>query len=266
MFEKFEHTFRQSWLGTYFECPEQARLVLRGEYPPDQSEAALKGTAMHAGIEHVLRDGGNYQTGLTRALDTFEEGTLDSNLRWVQTLRAETCLRHVTNGFRLWYEGHYPTLGAAIWVEEGFKFLFHEDDRRRIFLSGTVDYAEATGLQDWKLTGNADKYGKDAWKLRRFGIQPTVYATAAYELGLFPPDQPIRFNFVAMPTTGSRIQVVDCYRSQQDVAWLKAQCVSIARHIEGGTEDLWPLRDQSALCSPKWCTAWSNCKGKYISD
>ncbi len=263
----FEHTFRQSWLGTYFECPEQARLVLRGEYPVDNTEAALKGTCMHEGIERVLK-GDSVASGLTTALDKFEADvvSLGSDLRFVQTQRVETCLRHIENGYRQWATFVWPTLGAASWVEEQFKFLFYEDDDRRIFLSGTVDYGEyRSALRDWKLTGNRDKYGREAWKLKRFGIQPTVYAAAAYELGLFLPTDDVKFIFTAMPTTGIGVQLVDCIRTPQHIDWLRRQCLSIARQIERGTEDTWPLRDQSALCSPEWCTAWDTCKGAYFN-
>jgi len=261
-----EHTFRQSWLGTFFECPEQARLVATDQYPYDQTEAAAKGTAMHTAIEAVIEHCADFDSALQEGLDEFRSISSEDGFRWVKVKREQTCLAHIANGFRSWWNNVLPTMGASIWVEQRFKFLFHEDEHRRIFLSGTVDYAEAlpVGLKDWKLTGNRDKYTKDAWKLKRFGIQPTVYTAAAYELGLYPRDVAVPFQWVAMLNGGGKPLLVDTTRTMQHVEWLRHQCISIAKTVEAGL-DQWPLRDQSALCSPEWCTAYSQCKGKYVT-
>lgn len=264
-----DHTFRQSWLGTYFECPEQARLVATHQYPTDETEAAAKGTAMHAAIQAVVERCAGYEEALQEGLDEFRRISAIDGFRWVKVKRESTCLAHIANGFRSWWDHVMPTLGASAWVEERFKFLFHEDEHRRIYLSGTVDYGafidELFSLKDWKLSGNRDKYTRDAWKLKRFGIQPTVYAAAVYDAGLVPLDVAVPFEWVCMRPQGGKPDVVPTTRSVADVAWLRHQCVSIAKSIESDL-DIWPLRDQSALCSPDWCTAWSTCKGAVVDS
>lgn len=264
-FVQHEHTFRQSWLGTYFECPEQARLVSQDLYPYDQTEAAAKGTAMHAAIEAVVERCADFDSALQEGLDTFREISAEEGFRWVKVKREQTCLTHIVNGFRSWWNHVLPTLGASLGVERKFKFLFHEDGHRRIWLSGTIDYAEAlpVGIKDWKLSGNRDKYTKEAWKLKRYAIQPTVYTAAAYELGWAEPDQAVPFQWVAMSPTRPVPDLVDTERDVRHVNWLRRQCISIAKTIEKNLDE-WPLRDQSALCSPDWCTAWRSCKGAVV--
>ena len=258
-----EHTFRQSWLSTFFECPEQARLVHTNQYPHDQTEAAASGTAMHAAIQAVIEHCADFDSALQEGLDTFRK-IAEQGIRWVKVKREQTCLAHVANGFRSWWNDELPRLGATAWVEQKFKFLFHEDEHRRIYLSGTADYAEeVVGIKDWKLSGNRDKYTRDAWKLQKFNVQPTVYTAAAYELGLFPRDVAVPFQWVAMSPTRERVDRVNTTRDMRHVEWLRRQCVSIAKHIEADL-DVWPLRDQSALCSADWCTAWSDCKGQVL--
>lgn len=262
---KHEHTFRQSWLGTYWECPEQARLVLTDQYPYDQTEAAAKGTAVHAAIQAVIEHGADFDSALTEGLDEFRKLSAEEGFRWVQVKRERTCMEHIEGGLTSWWAHVRPTLGATIWCEEKIKFLFHEDDERVIWLSGTPDYADGSGLKDWKLTSNQDKYGREAWKLKRWGVQASVYAAMARHKCLYGPDENVPFQWVALSPQGRKPQLVDAVRTPGDEAWLHRQLVSLAREVERGTDGPWPLRDQSALCSADWCLAYPTCKGHYVS-
>lgn len=260
---KVEHTFHQSWLDNFLNCPERARLVLAGQYPGDQTDATAKGTATHTAIEAVVERCDSYEDALQAGVDRFREISAEPDFRWVQVKRERTALLHIEQGFHTWYKRVYPSLKATIWCEREFRFLFHEDEVRRIYLGGTVDYADSEGLKDWKLTGNRDKYTRDAWKLQKFALQPTVYAAAAYELGLYDRSEVVPFEFVAMPTGGQKPYRVQCERTAEHMSWLRQQCVSVAEHIEADLPR-WHLNDQSALCSPKWCGVWDKCKGAHF--
>lgn len=260
---KVEHTFHQSWLDSFFECPEQARHRMLDLYPRAHTDATAKGTAAHTAIEAVVERCETFEDAMRAGADKFRELSAEPGFRWVQVKRERTALLHIENGFRSWYKRVYPSLRATIWCEREFSFLFHEDEKRRIYLAGTVDYADMLGLKDWKLTGNRDKYTRDAWKLKKYALQPTVYAAAAYELGLYDRSEVVPFEFVALPTGGQRPIRVLCERTMEHMGWLRQQCVSVAEHIEAG-QPRWPLRDQSALCSPKWCGVWDQCKGAHF--
>jgi len=257
------HVFRQSWLNTYFTCPEQARLIRADTYPPDQTDAAAAGTATHAAIEAVLVRCREPEDAVALGLDTFRNLASSPDFRWVKVKREKTAFDHIEGGFYSWYDNVYPTLKATIWVEEGFKFLFHEDDKREVWLSGTADYADSSGIMDWKLSANKDKFGKEGWKLRRWSVQATIYAAAAYEAGLYPRDAEVPFTFVNLDFMGRRPQRLPADRTMQHVSFLKEQLVSIAQFIEADLPN-WPLRDQHALCSSDWCMKWYQCKGKHF--
>lgn len=263
---KREHTFHQSWINTYFECPEQARYIHTGTYPVDETEAAAKGTAVHAAIQAVIQDLASYDEALQVALDTFRGLAELPGFRFVQTLNQSTCEKHIHTAFRTWWDQLLPTLAPTVWCEEQFKFLLYSDYKRDIWLAGTVDYADRNGVKDWKFSMNRDKYGaRDGWKLKRFGVQPTAYAAAAYEAGLYGPDEEVPFQFVCIHPANGKVQTLDCPRTIQHVDWFREQCVSIAEQIEAD-QPRWALRDQSALCSPDWCRAWASCKGKYLGQ
>jgi len=258
------HVFRQSWLSTYFECPEQARFMLKDTHPADQTDAAAAGTSVHAAIEAVIMRCVEPDAAVALGVQTFRTLAADPDFRWVKVKREETALAHIEGGFYSWYDYVYPTLVSTTWCEEEFKFLFHDTPEREIWLSGTADYADDRhGIMDWKLSGNKDKYAKEGWKLRRWGVQPTVYAAAAFEAGLYVPGEEVPFTFVNLDFKGTKPQLLPANRTIQHMSFLKEQLTSIAEFIEAGLPH-WPLRDQHALCSPDWCLKWNQCKGKHF--
>lgn len=264
---RIEHVFHQSWLGTYFTCPEQARAKLAHELPPDLSEASAKGHAVHAAIEAVLRDCVQPDEALSLAFKTFREESAEPHFRWVKVKTENTCLSHIEGYFASWWDYVYPTLGASVWIEHEFRHLFHEDDERVIYFGGTADYAEFGRIYDWKTTMNKDKYGtrfgQDGWEQKRWAIQPTFYSAAYYREFLTIPE----FVFVALDNQGREPQLLPMTRSLGELQFLVRQSLEVARFIEtAGTNGPWPLRDQHVLCSPKWCMKWDDCKGGYVDE
>lgn len=262
---RFFHSFRQSWVNTYLTCPEQARRVLINNYPVDETEAAAKGTAVHAAIESVLTKCTSYLDAVDVAVAKFREIASMDEFRWVKVKTEQTAQRHMIGGFSSWYRYVYPYLRATKWCEHSFRFVLCEDDQRVIEISGTADYADADGLMDWKLSGNVDKYGRDAWKLRRWAVQPTFYAAAAFEAGLYTLEGEVPFTFIALDLKGSQPQRAPANRTYQHVNWLKSQLVGIARQMEQlGTKSEWTLNDQHPLCSAEWCRIYDQCKGLHF--
>lgn len=263
---KAEHVIHQSWLNTFLTCPEQARLIASREYPRDESSSAAAGTAVHAAVQGVLLNCLDFKAALQAGIDTFQTISSADGFRWEKIKTERTALKHIEGGFKSWYVYVLPNLGSTVWVEEPFDFVLYEDEMRIIRIAGTVDYGEASGLADWKLTSNTDKYGKrDGWKQTRWAVQPTFYAAAAYNAGLFQPNQTVPFAFWALSPQGRKPQLLRADRTWQHVEWLKQQLVFAAVLIEGKLP-VWPLNDQHALCSEKWCMAWPDCKGKYFSS
>ena len=60
-------------------------------------------------------------------------------------------------------------------------------------------------------------------------------------------------------------QQVTVTRNAADWRWLEMKLRSFALLAESKLPE-WPRMDSHALCSPKWCENWFDCKGKSLHD
>lgn len=249
---RWHHKFRQSWLNTTDLCLERSRLEMDETMPKVDSDAACVGTAVHSAIEICLASGGVPLSDMKELFNAeFSELSALPTFRWVKytdlSARAwgELCLTS-------WWTEILPTLSFDAQLEESFVVPLVDSNERVIELSGTVDYVDRNKglLIDWKTSGGGPYR---AWEKQRWAVQPTVYTYAFTYKGVVPD-----FQYVVMHPKG--VQRLDVVRTQGDHAWLAAKCVSMARLLEAGLSQ-WPLNDNHALCSEKWCPAWASCKG-----
>lgn len=258
------HTFHQSWLNEFFTCPERARLQLAGEYPSDVSDSSAKGTALHAGIQWVMNGWGNFGVAESVALNKFEELSELEHFRWVKVKSLETARIHISKSFKLWYDCVYPQLGRPVWVEHPFEFKAYEDDERIIYLKGHVDFMDDYPcLYDWKFSANDEKYTTKGWELARWSLQSTVYSWAAVQAGHYESVDDIPFVFVNIGPYARAPQYLETFRNLENFGFLQLQLQRVAEQVEANMAH-WPLNDQHALCSPKWCMNWDQCKGKFL--
>jgi hypothetical protein len=264
-----EYVAHQSWIGDTDICLERARLGLIGELDDHPSDATSLGTAMHHAIEtqlYALRDDGEY-IDLERlediAQEKFTQEIAQANFQWKK--RQERGARNYLDmAVGNWYEHILPKLDP--WHIELYfgPYVLFEDDQRVVKLAGTIDYVDRKhGLMDWK-SGSAHSWQNKDWEKERFALQPTVY-TWAFNQWLIentgePAETPMSFRFVAMLDNGA-IQKIQVHRRPEDWAWLERKVRGVIAQIERGTDTPWPMNDQHALCSPKYCPAWSACKG-----
>lgn len=261
---RYVHVFHQSSLNTFLTCPELGRKTFRNDMPRDETEAAAKGTAVHAAIESVLTDLVLPDEALSLAFKTFRDIAEHGNFRYVKVKTESTCLNHIEGAFASWWDYVYPQLRSALWIEERFTFPFYEDDERVIYLRGTADYAERLRIDDWKVTQNKDKYsesfGGDGWEQKRWSIQATTYCAAYYNAFNAIPE----FRYVALDVHGREPQLLTVERNLGHFDFLADQCVTIAQQLERGNDYRYALNDQHALCSAKWCQNWYECKGRFL--
>jgi hypothetical protein len=242
-----------------------ARRVHFDDLDKRETDAANLGSAVHAGIQATL-DGYDFDTAREAMYVYFEQMVEEPNFVWVKYKPdIPRAMRLAEDWFLQWYDEVLPTLNVpSCQTELEFDVPLLDTDQRVIRLTGTIDYGEwdqeenRHAIKDWKTSG-----GKpwEPWEKKRWDIQSTVYTFAGAHLwGGGAPS----FEFVVMGDKKGllRIPVV---RGPRHWAWLARKCESYAGLIEADL-DLWPLSDSSALCSPKWCDAWSRCKGKYLGD
>lgn len=249
----------QSWLGTAFNCMEQARLELAGEMPRKETDATAIGTSMHTGIEYVL-NGGSTEEGEAVALSTMETLIGLPEFEWVQIKTPETALATVSRVYWSWANEVLPQLPNTYAVEHKFDVLLHEDEKRVIRLKGAMDFVGGNDdipcVWDWK-TANRPY---EPWEKERWAIQPTVYT---YALGQQYGGDSYEFNYAVCLKSRQDVQILTVERNKGHWDWLRAQIMSFVALIEADLP-MWPLRDQHALCSPKWCSVYSACKGMYV--
>lgn len=268
------YRFHQSWLADTDLCLERARLGLLGDLLDPPSDATSVGTAMHYAIEccleDIIHDEGVADAAVYSeiAQGKFTELIAEPDFVWKK--RKERGARsYLTKAFTNWYEAILPRLDP-LHTELNFgPYLLYEDEVRRVELGGTIDYIDRVhGIMDWK-SGSAHSWeGKD-WEKSRAAIQPTVYCWAwmvyCEDHGLPAPPIPQPFHFVALLDNGA-VQKVKVERRPEDYEWLKRKVHSVVTLIEADLPE-WPRRDnENGLCSPKWCPAWSQCKGKHVHE
>jgi hypothetical protein len=263
---RWHHKFSQSWLKTTDICLERARREHAGTMPNEESDAACVGTAMHLGIEScIAAEGLPRGQVLEIAQDEFTrlmalDGTNgDPNARhpegvfkWIK-YNEKQAREMVATCTLNWYDLVWPTLNPRADVEWEFLLPLVDNSERFIEISGTADYLdfENFDVKDWKTSGRGEYV---EWEYKRWAMQPTVYVWAVNQMTLHRPD----FEYVVMHKKGVHRFTVE--RPPEWDAWLKTKVVDIALQIEREVPS-WIKSDNHALCSPKWCPAFGDCKG-----
>lgn len=259
-------TLHQSWLNTFFNCPELARRIAYEGLDDPGSDATAIGTGMHAGIEHKLHNPeATYDDCYGAAVASFHHEASLPGFRYVQVKSAGTALGYLDTCLTTWWTDVHPIMGSPIAIEWSFKILLYETPEYDVYLGGAVDCVDDNGtMWDWKTAMDAEKYGKRKnWEYQRWSIQPTTYTKAWHE----ETGEHAAWMF-AVCLKGAHpkpAQFVPVSRNAEHWAWLHTQIVPI---VDLGMSGLkaWPLRDQHVLCSPKWCPAWDTCKGLQVPN
>lgn len=259
MTERRKHRFRQSQLNTWLMCPEQLRLEMAGLLPRTPTEATEIGTAVHFGIEQVLSGACQVEDGMDAAMTKWDELSRNENMRWVKA-SAQQASAFVANCFDSWCDA-YPSLPMFTLVEEQFEVKLYEDDQQEIWLAGTIDALDEHGtVWDWKTAASLNAYAKHEIPRK---VQPNVYTYAAHHL--WDSETPeFCWGIMVKAAKPKPLETITVTRGPGDWKWLTQQCLALAAMIEADFAP-WPLNDQGWHCSPRWCNAWDQCKGSYIS-
>lgn len=281
-------TLHQSDINNYRKCPEQFRLMnLVPDDDPDhaersESDAALVGTIGHDMIERDLeRPYSTKAYAIKRAKENYRAavaGFVEAGVNFTtETFGSEAkALANVEAIVRRWWDSderdYWLTAvndhGDLILVERTFDVPFLSEtshpDIKSVRLSGTPDIVDRyrNVIVDWKFPGR--KYQR--WEQQRWGVQESAYTFAMASEGLILPNEDGLYEFrfkVFIRNEQGEPQTVTVYRSPSQWAWLAEMVANIVEQMSN-TEHRWPLRDDHALCGPKWCPAWSGCKGKWV--
>lgn len=263
-----EISFRQSWLGTAFRCPEEARWAINHPEMEQCSDEAFIGTAAHAGIEAFIN--GASQTDARKAV-RCEYTTNDEarDLRFTKRSGIDECIDYSERCFDAWFNDirpHAPLEGAR--AEVGFEVPVFEYRGYLAVIKGTADLIPAVDDPwDWKTAGG--EYRQKAKQM--WAIQPTIYSMAAV-LGGFGRNDftwPMKFTYGVMVkrVNECRGQMLVVERTEEHAEWAMHRMRGfIDMYLDMGLARPWPMVDEdNYLCSAKWCSFYDECRGKYVS-
>ena len=255
---------RQSWLNDAVMCSERSRLGMTKPEMRSGSDATIMGTAVHYAIESVL-------DGTAVGLDDMKEVGLTkfNELRehelWQATnIDPDKYELYVQSMCESWYEGIMPEVEFGGDAELKFQYpMGFTCGDWSIWAEGTMDYVSPSGVVwDWKTASRA----YNAREKQSQSIQATVYSGAVYHMG--KSDLPVDFRYgVMIRQEKPRSQIVRVSRGASHLRWLAhtiQPTLTMAMTI--GVDNTWPMNDTGNLCSPKWCSYWSICKGAFLTE
>ena len=259
---------RQSWLGDSMLCQERGRRMMVSPEFRTTNDSAAMGTAVHAGIEAVMReviDPKDAHHVSVKKLDQLrDEGIKVTN---TDPSTWEDLVRSMTNA---WVSGIYPEVPLGGVSERKFEYNSGAVvGGYELWFEGTMDYSHESGLWDWKTA--ARKYS--LLEKQTQSIQASVYAGHALSECRVDEDGTVSFTFgVMIRTMKGDSQLVRIKRNSAHVMWVTEQAKTLVgsalalRSQDGSWNRSWLKNDQHFLCSDRWCPWWSVCKGVFIQD
>jgi len=253
---------RQSWLGSLAMCPERARQDMLGISQSTESTSTMIGSAVHHGIEMCLQsyiDTGehtNRDDMIAESLGYWQNNAHEI-VRWNHK-NEEECVEIIELNSAVWWDEVRLGLNPKA-VEYKFDIPLVVDHKPEIWLRGSIDLLQhhPAPIVDWK---NPGRKPHDDWEKRRWSVQAAAYTFAVASMADGGINEPMQFEFVHLVKGKVHKNLVECGPAE----W--ASLVALAR--SAGTlitADLpvWPLQMSGWHCSPKWCGAWSTCRGRF---
>ena len=255
---------RQSWLNDMVLCPERARLGTALPQMRSGSDATLMGTAVHYAIERALAEPSMELDFMTEiALTKFVD--LQATEKWKETnINPEKYEVYIGSMCEAWLTEIAPTLEYGGRTEYQFAYpLGIEVGEWSVWCEGTIDYIDPNGVvYDWKTASRS----YNAREKQSTAVQPTVYAGAVAAMGW--SDFPVDFRYgIMIRQEKPKSQIVRIERNESHMRWLRhAVRPAIGMSLHVGVDKPWIMNDTSALCSERWCSYWSVCKGAFLTD
>jgi putative RecB family exonuclease len=250
-----------SSINLFLTCSEAWRRKYIAKEPQSSSPALVFGSALHGTIEQYIA---NRQEDMPIENDLY-------NLwaeKWAanQTLScewgADTPEQHYNEGLRLLANPELRQMINRLTPLRDDSGLFME---RKIELRvpgvpvpiiGYIDIVTSDGIPgDFKTS--AQMWTNDKAKAE---IQPLVYLAALNQMGRNVPGLRFR-HFVMTKTKQPKVQVIETSHTWDSIFWLYGLIQQVWRAIEA---ESYVVNPHAWLCGPKYCAAWSKCRGKGL--
>lgn len=255
-----------SSISLYLNCPENWKRKYINKEPTRSTPALVFGSAFHATIEnYIAAKAGKPINGLS--LKSIPE-LWDYN--WKNKMEAEPNVDwgaeipddHRKEGLRILGNKDVQNLVDSIKPLIDNDGLFME---RKITLNvpgvpvpiiGYIDIMTADGVPgDFKTASSAWTDDK-----AREELQPLVYLAALNQAGRKVPHLTFH-HYVVTKTKQPKVQIIEHKHTWDEIFWLFNLIQSVWKGIE---REVYPLNPGSWLCSPKYCSFFSQCRGRGI--
>lgn len=256
--------FSQSAINLFRKCPELARRVWNGEVEDWPGDAALAGIFAHSGIAAYVHS--NDPSTIAPAVkEAIREEIAEGNPYLIGTEQE------VLDEWMPLAAKYLQERWAPMWLAQESKFprIIGTEVMFRVrignhWVIGSRDVVHERGVVDWKFSDalhwgdEGNEYGGQAWKHKRYDVQPTVYLEAtAQEFEC--PIESLEFTYFVLRKDG--LQEVTCHRNSTSVENLVRELDAIVRTMTTNPEGPWPLNPTDWHCSPNFCPNWTNCMG-----
>lgn len=247
-----------SAISLYLNCPENFRRKYIAKEPTITTPALVFGSAFHNTVEHYLLI--NRDRPLVDIWPEVFTGAMVDNrgCDW----GAETPEQYHNDGIRLLSSPDVVKMVDAIRLREDDNGPMIE---RKLELRvpgvpvpiiGYMDIMTADGVP-----GDL-KTSQYSWTQERARneLQPTFYLAALNQAGCTVPGLRFR-HYVVTKAKKPQAQVLEHQRTWDEILWLYELIQRVWRAIEC---DVYPLNPSAWLCSPKYCSFWSDCRGRGL--
>ena len=252
-------TLRPSSLSNFVACPLQWYNTHILKQPTHKNTSALRGTAIHKGIEDFWRQAilaGDKTYPLYKIVESAHD-CLSDHLKNPCTVNNDLSLtvndinESIKKGLYHWYVSSMPLLAIPDEVEYRMAVPVNNPIIKEI--AGTADYIQGFFLDDVKTS-------KSTIRPQSYKLQQTVYKLLANKNGFTIKTsriQGIIFNKADVRTSMSEV-LVDEQQARTIIKYVLETC----KLLDEGSVDpkiLFRGNPSHYLCSDKWCSFYKNC-------
>lgn len=252
-----------SSINLFLTCSEAWRRRYIAKEPQPSTPALVFGSALHNTVERhiaIRQEKPNPSLNLTDIWPEQWNAAVerDGEIEW----GADTPEQHYNEGIRLLNNPDLQQLvnrltplrdDSGLWIERKIELRVPGVP---IPIIGYIDIVTNDGVPgDFKTS--AQQWSQEKAKEE---LQPLFYLAALNQIGRTVPGLRFR-HYVITKTKQPKVQVIESQHTWDSIFWLYGLVQQVWRAIQS---ENFVVNPHAWLCNPKYCAAWSRCRGKGL--
>ncbi len=245
-----------SQLSTFRTCPRKWHYHYIEQLPTVTNDNLAIGVAMHAGIEHNLRQ--KIDSGRDCPVDDSKQAALESlksSIAGGYNSKDGMSPADLEREVLYLVDAHHRLVAPSIhplYVEREFRLSLGDD-----FPVDILGYIDCITRDDWILDNKSWGRAKSQSYADK-DMQPTAYCFAFRSMfGRIEKG----FRFDAIIKKSYRYEPIETHRDNLQIRWWLRQVEQIVESMQ--QKSSWPNED-TFLCSPIYCDYWSRCQEERV--